>query len=320
MRVNVKLNLPILEKLSNCNNILIAGMGGGFDVFCGLPIYFELINRGKKVHLANFSFSDITSLRDGVQLTPSLVGVSSDLKDIGIYFPEKYLSEWFREQQNSEIIIWCFQKTGVRPLFNNSHMLLDHLSIDGILLIDGGVDSLIQGDEKGVGTVVEDAISLYVVNEMDHIPVRILATVAFGAEKNISYNQIFENIALLTKAGAFQGVCALTPQMESYQSFENAVLFVQQQRGQEPSVINSSLISAVRGEFGNYHLTAKTKGSRLWISPLMTLYWFFDLPMVASHNKFLNFLKDTETFSDGVKQFMSFVSSTKKRKTDEIQL
>jgi hypothetical protein len=50
------------------------------------------------------------------------------------------------------------------------------------------------------------------------------------------------------------------------------------------------------------------------------LYWFFDLPMVASHNKFLNFLKDTETFSDGVNQFMSFVSSKKKRKTDEIQL
>ena len=88
----MKLNIPILEKLSDCNNILIAGMGGGFDVFCGLPIYFELINRGKKVHLANFSFSDITSLRDGVQLTTSLVGVSSDLKDIGIYFPEKYLS------------------------------------------------------------------------------------------------------------------------------------------------------------------------------------------------------------------------------------
>ena len=30
------LNLPTLNQLSNCKNLLIAGMGGGFDVFCGL--------------------------------------------------------------------------------------------------------------------------------------------------------------------------------------------------------------------------------------------------------------------------------------------
>ncbi len=38
----MRLNLPILEQLAPCKNVLIAGMGGGFDVFCGLPLYFEL--------------------------------------------------------------------------------------------------------------------------------------------------------------------------------------------------------------------------------------------------------------------------------------
>jgi len=32
------LNLPILDQLASCKNLLIAGMGGGYDVFCGLPI------------------------------------------------------------------------------------------------------------------------------------------------------------------------------------------------------------------------------------------------------------------------------------------
>jgi hypothetical protein len=41
----MQLNLPILDQLSPCRNLLIAGMGGGFDVFCGLPIYFELQRR-----------------------------------------------------------------------------------------------------------------------------------------------------------------------------------------------------------------------------------------------------------------------------------
>lgn len=58
----MQLNLPILEQLSACKNLLIAGMGGGFDIFCGLPIYFELQGRGQTVHLANFSFSLIKGL------------------------------------------------------------------------------------------------------------------------------------------------------------------------------------------------------------------------------------------------------------------
>ena len=48
----MKLNLPILSQVSACENLLIAGMGGGFDVFCGLPIYFDLVQRGQRVHLA----------------------------------------------------------------------------------------------------------------------------------------------------------------------------------------------------------------------------------------------------------------------------
>ena len=55
----MELNLPILDQLAKCQNLLIAGMGGGFDIFCGLPIYLELQRRGQKVHLANFSFSDV---------------------------------------------------------------------------------------------------------------------------------------------------------------------------------------------------------------------------------------------------------------------
>jgi len=34
----MKLNLPILDKLDGCERILIAGAGGGFDIFAGLPL------------------------------------------------------------------------------------------------------------------------------------------------------------------------------------------------------------------------------------------------------------------------------------------
>lgn len=60
----MNLNLPILNQLSNCKNLLIAGMGGGYDIFCGLPIYFELRRLGIKAHLANL----ITSRTQGSKL------------------------------------------------------------------------------------------------------------------------------------------------------------------------------------------------------------------------------------------------------------
>jgi hypothetical protein len=51
----MQLNLPIFDRLADCRNILIAGMGGGFDVFSGLPIYFALPERGQRAHLANLT-------------------------------------------------------------------------------------------------------------------------------------------------------------------------------------------------------------------------------------------------------------------------
>ena len=309
----MELNLPIYPQLSGCKNLLIAGMGGGFDVFCGLPIYFELTRRGQTVHLANFSFSEITSLRGGTRLSSNLVGVVANQPDLAPYFPELYLSRWFKEKCQQDVTIWCFQKTGAQPLLEGYQQLVKHLAIDGILLIDGGVDSLMRGDETEMGTVIEDACSLFAVNELSQVHTRLLACVAMGAEQDIAYAQVLENIADLTKAGAFLGACALLSQMESYQAFEEAVLFTQGQLLQDPSVINSSLISAVRGQHGNYHLTDKTRGSQMRISPFMTLYWFFDLQGVAAHNKFLSRLQNTYTFMDALKVVMASSSPTSRR-------
>lgn len=306
-------NIPIMDQLMACDNLLIAGMGGGFDIFCGLPIYFELKKRGKNVHLANFSFSDIETLAHGLRLSSTMVGVGFDPKEIYPYFPEFYLSEWFKVSQNEDVIIWCFQKTGTYPLTENYHILAQHLCIDGILLIDGGVDSLMRGDEAQKGTMVEDAISLFAVNELSKIEHRFLACAGLGAERDITYAHVFENIAALTKAGGFLGACALTPSMPAYQAFESAVLHVQGKPYHEPSVINSSIVSAVRGHYGDYHLTEKTRGSELWISPLMSLYWFFDFEAVVKRNLFLEQLRGTSTFLESVSRVMEFGKQIKHR-------
>lgn len=290
------LNLPIFDQLANCKNVLIAGMGGGFDVFCGLPIYFELQRRGHHPHLANLSFADIELLKSGLRLSETLVGVTADHRDPVFYFPELHLAYWFEEKRGEQATIWCFRKAGTRPLLENYRLLAKHLSLDGILLIDGGVDSLMRGDEAQTGTLLEDAISLFAVNELGGVPVRLVSCIGFGAEEHVAHAHVLENIAALTAEGGFLGACCLAPQMEAYQAYQDAVLYVQAKPYQDPSVINSSIISAVQGHYGDYHMTTKTKGSRLWISPLMPIYWFFDMPAVARRNLILSQLDGTDTF------------------------
>jgi hypothetical protein len=309
----MELNLPILEPLAKCQNLLIAGMGGGFDIFCGLPLYFELKRRGITVHLANFSFSEIATTQYGIRLTETLVGVTADHNRLYPYFPELHLTQWFKEKRQEDVTIWSFQKTGALPLTENYRVLVKHLQLDGILLIDGGVDSLMRGDEISKGTFLEDALSLFAVNELTQVPTRLIACIALGAEQDITYAQVFENIATLTFKHGFLGACALLPQMESYQAFEEAVLYAQSKRLQDPSVINSSIISAVRGYYGDYHLTEKTRGSRLWISPLMTLYWFFDLLAVVEQNLFLPQLGNTLTYQEALLRILPFIQLLPRR-------
>ncbi len=316
----MRLNLPVYDNLAECRHILIAGMGGGFDIFCGLPIYFELLKQGCDVHLANFSFSDIAGLDRAEKLSPALAGVTADTESFLPYFPEKHLAKWFQEKYHQDITIWCFHSSGTRPLQENYEILVEHLSVDGILLIDGGVDGLLRGDETETGTLIEDAISLFAVSQLRDIPIKIAAFTAFGAERGISYHQILENIAELTHKGGFLGSCSLAPQMESYQSFEEAVLYVQEHPSQDSSVICSSLISAVRGHYGNFHLTKKTEGSRLRISPLMSVYQFFDLEKLVEQNLYLTQLQYTETFLDALKRFMEIRPYLKIRRSQRMGL
>lgn len=315
----MQLNLPIFDLISNCQSLLIAGMGGGFDIFCGLPLYFALKERGLNVHLANYSFSEFDRLKESTRLTESLVGVNANSESPNHYFPELYLAEWFRHKYHEDVTIWCFEKTGVRPLIENYRALIAHLNVDAILLVDGGVDSLLRGDEAEIGTLLEDTVSLIAVGELSEIPKRIVACIGMGAELEISYAHVFENIAKLVELEAALGSCSLIRQMPVYQQYEDAVLFVQSRPGQEPSVINSSVISAAQGKYGNYHLTGKTSGSRLLISPLMSIYWFFELPAIARRNQLYSHMSYTDTMTDAYRGLLQGRRSLTKRKPSKTQ-
>ena len=307
----MKLNLPILEQLENSQNILIAGAGGGFDIYLGLPIYFTLHEMGKTVHLANYSFSDF-DLSERLMseteklLENALLGVRGELKLPFPYFPEGYLAQWFKEEQGEALTVWMFKKTGAAPLVLAYTKLIEHLGIDAIVLVDGGVDSLMRGDEIAPGTLLEDSITLAAVDMVD-VPLKILVCGGFGSEveESVSHYHALENIAALAKEGAFWGSCALTPQMEAFQFYESACRYAWERPDHHKSHISTRVIPAVHGEFGNHHMYPPNTPA-IFVSPIMSLYWFFDAHAVIQRNLIIDLLKPTNTTDEAFRLFAEY--------------
>jgi hypothetical protein len=303
----MKLNLPILDKLDGCERILIAGAGGGFDIFAGLPLYFTLREHGKTVHLANLSFTDlkIASIISQVEvLIPTLLAGAHGgvLRPFG-YYPEGYLSQWFHEVRGEDVPVWMFAKTGVAPLVMAYRDLVAHVGgVDVVILVDGGVDSIMRGDESGAGTLLEDTVSLAAVAELD-VPVKILTCIGFGSEveEAVCHYTALENIAALSQDGAFWGSCSLTPEMDVFRQYEAACRYVWEQPSHARSHINTRIIPAVNGQFGDYHMYAEERRTKILVSPLMGLYWFFDMHAVIGHNLLIDHLRDTHSFDDALK-------------------
>ncbi|MFT4705081.1 MAG: hypothetical protein ACI81R_002789 [Bradymonadia bacterium] len=96
---DMNLEIPaVFDRLPPGSTLLLAGCGGGYDIYCGIPLYLALVRRGHTVHLANLTFAD--NRIPGVErLTPSLTKVTHESTPKGEYHPEVHLAVWLHERQ-----------------------------------------------------------------------------------------------------------------------------------------------------------------------------------------------------------------------------
>ena len=292
------LRLPFFDAIKDAQTILLAGAGGGFDLFTGLPLYFGLKAAGKTVHLANLSFSTLFASTARV-MGPALVEVTAKTEGSLRYFPELHLARWF-QKRGEDIPIYCFDRTGAAPIRAAYQILADRLKPDAVILVDGGTDSLMRGDEAGLGTPEEDVSSIAAVDALEGVPVKLLVCLGFGIDTfhGVCHAQFLEAVAEITRADGFLGAWTVTKEMPEVQLYKEAVEDVFQIMFNNPSIVNASIVSAIDGHFGNYHSTYRTSGSELFINPLMTLYWAFRLEPVARRILYLDFIRDTQNYME----------------------
>ena len=284
----------LFRRLQASRRVLIAGAGGGFDVYAGLPLALALMDSGKTVSLANLTFAHLGGT-SAEWLVPHLAAVIPQTRGEDRYFPERTLARWLESRQLPSTV-YALEKVGVQPMRAAYAALCERLDLDAIVLVDGGTDILMFGDEAGLGTPEEDMTSLATVAKLD-VPTRLVACVGFGVDAyhGVCHAHFLENVATLERDGAYLGAFSIPRASTEGAAFLDAVAHAQASTPRRASIVNGSIGAAVRGEFGDVQFTERTSASELFINPLMGLYFTFDLPGLARRSLYLPRLEGTHT-------------------------
>lgn len=291
------MKLPFFAELEKSRRVLIAGAGGGFDIYAGLPLFFHLRAMGKEVHLANLSFTNFYGVATPGPLD-SLNIVDAETSGSTRYFPELHLARWL-ESEGVGTSIYCIHRDGATQVRAAYEWITATIRPDTVVLVDGGTDILMRGDEIGLGTPQEDIASLAAVDSLTGIERKLIACLGFGVDTHhgVCHALFLENVAALIADGGFLGSWSLMREMHEFQLYEAACDYAQARHADRESIVNTSIIASGNGWFGDRHPTKRTEGSNLFLNPLMTQYWTFDLGKVAQRNLYLDQIRDADSYS-----------------------
>ncbi|MDG6103048.1 DUF1152 domain-containing protein [Dactylosporangium aurantiacum] len=300
--------LPFFEALGDARRVLVAGAGGGYDVYAGLPLALSLMHEGRTVHLGSLSIANL--YESDAWLEPGIAAVTPDTVAPGDPFAERSLARWLALHRLPPTV-YAFPRTGVRPLRSAYRRLAKRLDLDAIILVDGGTDILMRGDEAALGTPVEDATSLAAVNATP-VAVKLVASIGFGVDAyhGINHVQVLENIAALDRAGAYLGAFTVPSHGPEAALYRDAVEHARAAAPQRASIVNGQIAAALTGAAGDVPLDGRTGGPPLFVNPLMAMYFTFDLAGLAARSLYLDRIRGTddmlqvshiiERFRDGI--------------------
>ncbi|MGI5242990.1 DUF1152 domain-containing protein [Dactylosporangium sp. CA-139066] len=284
---------PLFAALAPARSILIAGAGGGFDVYAGLPLALALWRRGVRVHLASLSFSELELVGRDAWAAEHVVAVRPDTTSPDWYFPEGTLARWLAAHDLPSTV-YAFPPLGVQPLRDAYRYLVEHLDVDAIVLVDGGTDVLLRGDESDLGTPAEDITSLAAVAPLD-VPVKLVVSLGFGidAYDGVNHVQVLENLAALDREGGYLGALSIPGSSPEARLYRDAVADAQAATPDRPSIVHGQIAAATGGAFGDVRFSRRTSGGQLFVNPLMAIYFTVDLAKLAARCLYVDRIEHT---------------------------
>src|SRR5262249_38053421 len=171
------------------------------------------------------------------------------------YGPEvhvcSYLDSIYPDSAPHSVYAYYARAFSVPLLRQLYEQLIDAHAIDAIVIVDGGSDSLMAGDEEGLGDPIEDAVSVTAVAALDPRIIKILVSIGLGTDRynHVSDAASLRAIAELTQMGVFLGAVSLDPSNLGYRFYRDCLEHIYRNQGFR-SVLSGTIASAVEGWYG----------------------------------------------------------------------
>jgi hypothetical protein len=298
---------------------MLCGCGGGFDFVHSLLLYPELKRLGKSVVIGSYSFGnpnritgDANTIFDrGGAVAKRVTGAS---RPDPYYGPEvhvcSYLDSLYPASAPHSIYAYYARAFSV-PLLKQLYEQLIHVhSIDAVVIVDGGSDSLMAGDEEGLGDPIEDAVSVTTVASLDLPIVKVLVTIGLGTDRynHVSDAASLRAIAELTQMGGFLGSVSLEPSSPGYRFYRDCLEHIYRGQGFR-SVLSGTIASAVEGWFGRDVVPPliqdRVKEGELFLWPLMAILWGFDVDCVARRSRIAKWIGECRSVRECTDAFLA---------------
>eukprot|EP01127_Copromyxa_protea_P017470 TRINITY_DN531_c0_g1_i2.p1 TRINITY_DN531_c0_g1~~TRINITY_DN531_c0_g1_i2.p1 ORF type:complete len:347 (-),score=44.36 TRINITY_DN531_c0_g1_i2:236-1276(-) len=289
--------------------------GGGFDFVHGMLLYPELMKLGKKVVYGSFSFGSPYNIQ-GAEIVWEEKGLRGPICAKKVYAtstgtdnycPEvricSFLDKKYPETSPHFVYAYYARAFSVQSLTRLYKQFIQEHDIDTIVVIDGGSDSLMKGDESGLGDPIEDCVSVTtasLLSAADGIRHKLLLSVGFGMDRfnNVSDNDSLRAVAEITALGGFLGSVSIEPSSPCFKFYKECIDHIYE--GQSfRSVMASGLVAAIEGDFG-YSVPdsckERVRTNNLYLWPMMAMMWAFDPEVVAKRSLVSQWIQDCEYY------------------------
>jgi hypothetical protein len=305
------MDLPtFLTQLSDpaIKNVLLCGCGGGFDFVHSLVLYPALRSMGKNIVIGSYSFGNPAEIRGNVRTVyhsggAVAVRVTAASKPDPYYCPEVHVCSFLDAQypDTAPHFVYAYYARAfaiptLKPLYEQ--YVSEH-SIDAVVLFDGGSDSLMAGDEEGLGDPAEDAVSVATVAALDNVKLKLLLCIGLGADRfnHVSDASTLRAIAELTEMDGFRGAMSLEQRHVGLKFYRDCIHHIYE-RQEFQSVIAGSILAAADGHTGDeipLLLAGRVKPGKLFIWTLMAMLWAFDVETVARRSMMVDWIQHCRT-------------------------
>lgn len=287
-------------------NIIIAGCGGGCDIFGGIPLYLSL--KKHNIILTNLSFTK-KSLLDTCEshvekITDTMYVVDAQKTNFSYkYFPEYYLSR----ELNTKVYI-LLQKCTINDLKTNYEIIMNiYKNIYHIYLVDGGCDVLLSGKETELASPVEDMMHLKAISCLN-IENKYVCAIGMNIDvgHGVIEDELIDRLKYLEETNVLLDKYVWIKTNEYVKQYYNIINNVIK----DTSIVHCLICACLNGFVGHYVppiLKSRISESLVFLSELTRTFCIFDLEKLIKTILYFNKLElymDSENVDDMIEKFV----------------